>query len=219
MSAWWATSCAILTRNPPCTWTAPLGRPVVPDVYMIIIGVSGSSGSDGHSAGSAATISSQSRWRASGGRVGVASPLAGDDDVADARAGVGGLARDRLQRDRLAAAERDVGGDQRHGLAVVEPGGDGLRAEAGEDRDRDRADLGAGQERDDGLRDHRQEQPDPVAPADPQPSQRPGQAAGLGVQLGVGQPADRPVLALPDHGGVVAAGRRAHGDRGNDAPG
>ncbi len=66
MSAWWATSCAILTRNPPCTWTAPLGRPVVPDVYMIIMGVSGSSGSHGHSAGSAAATSAQSRWRESG---------------------------------------------------------------------------------------------------------------------------------------------------------
>ena len=53
---------------------------------------------------------------------------------------------------------------------------------------------------------HRQEQPDPVAPADPQPSHRPGQPAGLGVQLGVRQPADRPVLPLPDHGGPVAAG-------------
>ena len=32
-SAWYAASRAIETRNPPCTWTAPFGFPVVPDVY------------------------------------------------------------------------------------------------------------------------------------------------------------------------------------------
>ena len=32
MSAWCAASWAIFTRNPPWTWTAPLGWPVVPDV-------------------------------------------------------------------------------------------------------------------------------------------------------------------------------------------
>ena len=31
-SAWKAASSAIFTRSPPCTWTAPFGRPVVPDV-------------------------------------------------------------------------------------------------------------------------------------------------------------------------------------------
>ena len=31
-SAWNAASSAIFTRNPPWTCTAPLGRPVVPDV-------------------------------------------------------------------------------------------------------------------------------------------------------------------------------------------
>jgi hypothetical protein len=31
-SNWKATSSAIFTANPPCTCTAPLGLPVVPDV-------------------------------------------------------------------------------------------------------------------------------------------------------------------------------------------
>ncbi len=132
----------------------------------------------------------------------------GDDQVTDARAGVGGLAGDRLELDRLALAEGDVGGDECHGLAVIEPHGDGPRAETREDGDRDRADLGAGQERDDGLGHHGEEQPDAVAPADPQPPHRAGQPAGLGVQLGIGQRAHRAVFALPDHGGVVSARRK-----------
>ena len=32
MSSWKAHSSAIFTRKPPCTCTAPFGRPVVPDV-------------------------------------------------------------------------------------------------------------------------------------------------------------------------------------------
>ena len=31
-SAWYAVSLAIESRNPPCTCSAPFGRPVVPDV-------------------------------------------------------------------------------------------------------------------------------------------------------------------------------------------
>jgi hypothetical protein len=29
-SVWYATSSVIFTVKPPCTWTEPLGRPVVP---------------------------------------------------------------------------------------------------------------------------------------------------------------------------------------------
>ena len=44
-SVWNATSSAIFTRNPPCTCTAPFGRPVVPLVYAMNSGCSLSSGS------------------------------------------------------------------------------------------------------------------------------------------------------------------------------
>ena len=89
--------------------------------------------------------------------------------------------------------------------ASAEPGRDRLRTEAGEDRHGDRADLGARQKRDHRFRDHRQEQPDGIAPADSQPLERVREPAGLGVQLGVSEPAALPLLSFPDDGRVVAA--------------
>ena len=90
----------------------------------------------------------------------------------------------------MAAPNARIHGDHGLGAAIRQPGRDGLRSEAGEDRHRDRADLGARQERDDGLRHHRQKQPDRVALADAQARECIGQPAGLGVQLGVGEPAN-----------------------------
>ena len=91
--------------------------------------------------------------------------------------------------------------------ASCQPGRDRLSSEAGEDRHGDRADLGARQERDHRFRDQRQEQSDGIAPADSQPLECVREPAGLGMQLGVGEPAALPLLSFPDDGRVVAASR------------
>ena len=91
---------------------------------------------------------------------------AGHDHVVNRWASAGGLRGNLLHGDRFAPPLTGIDRDQDLGAGIREPGGDGCRAESGEDRDRDRADLGACQEGDDGLRDHRQEQSDRVALAD-----------------------------------------------------
>ena len=125
--------------------------------------------------------------------------------MSDARHLGDGFVGDRLHRDHSAAAECAVGGDQGAGAAVFEPGGDGGRAEAREDRQRDRADLGTGQEGDDGLGEHRQEEPDAVAPPDAQPLQGIRQPVRLHEELAVAQAACAAVLPLPEHRRLIVA--------------
>ena len=69
----------------------------------------------------------------------------------------------RLQRAGLAAAVGAVGRDHELGLGVVDPGAQGFGGEAAEDHGVDRADPGAGQQRDDGLGNHGQVHGHPVA--------------------------------------------------------
>ena len=84
--------------------------------------------------------------------------------VAGAVALVGqGLVDGGLERAGLAAAVGAVGRDDELGLGVVDPGPQGLGGEAAEDHGVDRADPRAGQQRDDGLGNHRQVHGDPVA--------------------------------------------------------
>ena len=85
----------------------------------------------------------------------------------------------------MSAPRARLDGEQRFGVAVRQAGRDGLRAEARENRHGDRAQLGARQESDDGFGDHRQEQTDGIALADPEVRERIGQAASLGVELSV----------------------------------
>ncbi len=92
-------------------------------------------------------------------------------------------------------------------------------SEAGEDRDHDRADLGAGEKCDDCLGNHRQKETDPLALDDAQPLEGVSQAASLTVKLGIGQPADCPILALPGNRNSFVAQRTGRADRGNDRQG
>ena len=108
-----------------------------------------------------------------------------------------------LQGAGLAAAVGAVGGDHELGLGVVDPGPQGVGGEAAEHHGVDRADPGAGQQRDHGLRNHGQVDGHPVAL---------GHAEGLeGVrgllhllgQLGVGVGAGVPGFALEVDGHPV----------------
>ena len=113
------------------------------------------------------------------------------------------LVGQRLDGHRLAAAGDRVAGDQRDRAGVRQPSGDGGRAEAGEDRHGDRADLADRVERRHHLDAHRQEQPDGLALRDAARQQRVGDPVGQRLQLGVGDGAHLAVLALGDHRRVV----------------
>jgi hypothetical protein len=62
-SAWYAVSRAIESRNPPWTWRAPFGFPVVPDVYAMRYGDSLSRGTAPRTPGRPSTASSHQRSR------------------------------------------------------------------------------------------------------------------------------------------------------------
>ena len=126
------------------------------------------------------------------------------DDAGDAGRALEGHVGLGLEREDLAAAVAAVGGDEDLGLRVVDAVGEGRRREAAEDDAVRRADAGAGQHGDDGLRDHRQVDVDPVAPLDPLGLQDVGEALDLGQQLGVGDDAAVARLALPEEGHLVA---------------
>ena len=110
---------------------------------------------------------------------------------------------DLLHRDRLAAAGHGVGRQQRHRTRVAQPRRHRRRAEAGEDRHRDRADLADRVEARHHLHRHRQEQADRLAGLDPKLQQRVADAVDLGLELAVADRAHLAVLALPDHCGAV----------------
>ncbi len=134
---------------------------------------------------------------------------AADDDHRLARRhiderGVG----DGLHRDGLSAPEHAVGGDERAGACVGEAARDGVGAVAGEQRKRDGADAERGEEGDEQLGHHRQEQPDDIALADPLTTERLGAALHLGVEVGVRERLRGAVLLFVDErsaggGGVV----------------
>ena len=112
---------------------------------------------------------------------------------------------DLLHRDRLAAARHGVGRQQRHRTRVPQPRGHRRRAEAGEDRHGDRADLADRVEARHHLDRHRQEQAHRLAGLDAQLQQRVADAVDLGLELAVADRAHLAVLALPDHGRALGA--------------
>ena len=137
-----------------------------------------------------------------------------DDDVlergADRRGAVGVL----LERDELAAAIAAVGGDQDLGLAVLDPAGERLGAEAAEDHRVRRADPGTGQERDHQLRDQRHVHRDDVARSHAQPLEHVGELRDLALEVLVPQDAAVARLALPDERRLVLrTGPRSGGRR------
>ena len=121
----------------------------------------------------------------------------------DLDGGVGVL----LQRDRLAAAQALIGGDDVVGGAVDDARGQGVGREAAEDDGMNRADARAGEHGVGGLDDHGHVDRDAIALLDALLQHRVGKAADFAVQLAV---ADlqivRRIVALPDDGGLVGAG-------------
>src|SRR5690606_14859171 len=113
-----------------------------------------------------------------------------------------------LQRDRLAAAQALVGGDDQLGLAVAHAVGDGVGGEAAEHHRVDRADARAGQHRHRGVDDHRQVDGDAVALAHAKAAQRVAEPAYARMQFAVGDVLRRGirVVGLEHQRGLVAAG-------------
>ena len=148
-----------------------------------------------------------------------------DQHAVDRRRRRDGLVRHGLQRHPRPAAEEAVRGDQHGRLAVGEPRRDRRRPVAAEDRRVDRLQPAERQHRDDGLDEHRQEDPDPIArPGRRAPRSRRRGGVDRRGELRVRQPPDLAVLALPDERlavGVVRGarlGRRAGVVEGAAAP-
>ena len=197
-SNWNATSSAIFTRKPPCTWTEPFGRPVVPDVYAMKSGCSAS------------------KSRVSNGTLGAGHPVPGSshhDHVLDGRARRGRGPRRGRHLDRRAAALRVCRRDERLRVGVLQTHRDRIGAVAGEDRQEDRAELGHRHARGDHLGDHRQEDADGVALTDTEARQGkasasvvPPQLAYVHVTLWPSSPSHTTASAS----GVAAAQRSTH---------
>ena len=116
--------------------------------------------------------------------------------------GVGGL----LHLDELAAAIVAVGGDEDFGAAVLQAGGDGLGAVAGEDGDEDGAEFAAGEGGGDGFWDHGHVDGDDVAFADAEGTQGVGGAVRHGEEVGVGVGGGGAAVAFPGDGELVGGG-------------
>ncbi len=133
----------------------------------------------------------------------VAAGSADDEDVLDRRhrgdRGVG----DRLEVHPGAAPEEPVGGDQELRPAVLEPARDRRRGIAREDRREDGPEPTDRQDRDDRLREHRQQDPDPIALPDPEVGEPPRRRPDGAGQRPVRELASRAVLALPDDGDAI----------------
>jgi hypothetical protein len=113
-----------------------------------------------------------------------------------------------LHRRGLALARRAVDRDQRLRLGELHALAHGLGREAAEDDVVRGADARAREHRDDHLGDHRQVDPDDVAPAHAELLQRAGEAFDVAEQLGVADVALLAVLATP----VQRDARAAAGD-------
>ncbi len=114
----------------------------------------------------------------------------------DGRGAREGLVDVGLELDDLAAPPAAVGGDDELGLAVVDAILDRLGAEAAEDDGVHRADAGAGEHGDHGLRNHRQVDRDAITGLDTHVLQDVREAADVEMQLLVGDRADIAGLAL-----------------------
>ena len=92
-----------------------------------------------------------------------------------------------------------VGGDQVRRVEGPQTTGHGRRGVAAEDRGEDGLQPAQGEDRDDRLGQHREEDPDPGARADAMGGQVVGGRLDGRHQLGAGQPADGAVVAFPGH--------------------
>ena len=139
---------------------------------------------------------------------------ADDEDPANGRRERRGLVRDGLERHPRTSSQESVGRDEHARVAVGEPRGHGRGGVAREDRGVDRTDPAEREDRDHGFRQQREQDPDPVASADPVCAETAHGCIDLGQELAVGQPADRAILALPDERlAVRVAGRPGFGGR------
>ena len=132
----------------------------------------------------------------------------GDEHVLDQVETLDRLVAGRLERDRPAAAQALVRGDEQPATRVDDPLAQAVRGEPREDDGVHRADPRAGEHRVGELRDHRQVDADPVALTDPERRQDVRDAADVLLQFAV---ADPPVAARfvldPDQGGLVGLRR------------
>ncbi len=111
----------------------------------------------------------------------------------------------RFERDALAAAHALVGGDHRAGVAIGDAAGEAFGREAAEHHRMDRADPRAGEHRRRRFGDHRHVDHHPVAALDAALLQQVGEAAGLFVQLAIGERAAvAGLVGLEDQRGAVA---------------
>ena len=130
-----------------------------------------------------------------------------DDDFLDLGPGFERLIHQGLYAHFLAPAHPAVRREDEPRLGVVESLGDGFRAEARENRDRDDADLKTREHGEDGLRDHGHEDAGAVSGAHPHLAHGVRQAADLRVHLRVGVAAHFSAVSLPDEGRFVTRGR------------
>ena len=136
-----------------------------------------------------------------------------DEHALHRRRGLDCGVRDRLEIDPCPAAQEPIRGDEQLRLAVGEARRDRRGAVAREDRREDRPDAADGQHRDDGLDQHRQQDPDPVALGDAE-----------GTEVSCGTPDElseitvrhvpvRPGFALPCDRDPIGVSLRARLDR------
>ena len=190
---------------------APLGNPVVPEVYWMLIGSSGDSAA-------CRAASSAAAGRIAAAAVEQAVPLGRPDQ--HHRAQVRAVAPDLLDHRRVVGGLELPGRDQQRDPGLLQHVLQLMRAVAGVDVDQDRADLGRGVLQQRPLGHVRRPDPHPVALGHAVPEQAQGQRVDVGPQLRVGPPPpgrhvdqrlppgtgrDRPVEVVAD--GLAEQGR------------
>ncbi len=129
-----------------------------------------------------------------------------DDDRGHAADFVAGCIHVCLERNLSTSTDALVGGDDAGRFAVFDTSGNRIGREAAEDHGMNRADTGAGEDRDRRLRDHRHVDGDAVAFLDAARLQHVGEAADLGMQLLVGKLlVVLGIVTFPDDCGLVTA--------------
>ncbi len=184
------------------------------DVDRALRPAGGARGVDDHVGRLGITIRGAARWRVprrrppdiatlGPGNVECVPGARDDDDPFDRRRlGHRGV-RHPLQVDPAPASKEPIGGDKQPGVAIGEARSDGWGPVAREDRREDRPESTDREDGDDGLRQHRQEDPDTVACLDPEAPQLLGRTPDATCELTVRQLGDRSVLTLPRDGDAV----------------
>ena len=129
-----------------------------------------------------------------------------DDHGLDVRAARQRQIGIHLERNRLAAAQALVGGQNDRAFAIENAARQTVRREAGENHRMHRADARAGKHRIGGFRDHRQIDGDAVAFLDAVSLEHVGEAADLAMQFFIGDVAAvLRIVAFPDDGRLFGA--------------